>query len=87
MHAHVLSFRWVMAVSKYLLYDGRFFAYTGAMEISTQINYNGYRANYKITTLNSIFYHAELTEFSGVDTEIPPSRINFIKINFICAAL
>jgi hypothetical protein len=51
------------------------------MEISAQINYNGYRANYKITSLNSVYYHAELTGFSGLPMEHPPSQLDFIKVN------
>jgi hypothetical protein len=51
------------------------------MEISTQISYNGYRAGYKITSLNSVYYHAELTNFSGLQSENPPIQINFIKVN------
>jgi hypothetical protein len=51
------------------------------MEITTQISYNGYRADYKITSLNSICYHAELTDFSGLQMEHPPTQINFIKVN------
>jgi hypothetical protein len=53
------------------------------MDVSTQISYNGHRANYKITSLNSVYYHAELTDFSGLQTENenPPSQIGFIKVN------
>jgi hypothetical protein len=51
------------------------------MEVSTQISFNGYRAYYKITSFNSTFYRAELTEFSGIGTEQPPLTINFIKVN------
>lgn len=51
------------------------------MEITTQISYNGYRADYKITSLNSVYYHAQLTDFSGRQTEHPPTQINFIQVN------
>ena len=51
------------------------------MEISIRISYNGYRAHYKITSLNSIYYHAELIGFSGLQAENPPSPINFIRVN------
>lgn len=51
------------------------------MEISAQVNYNGYRANYKITSVNSVFYHVELIHFSGFPTENPPTEFNFIKAN------
>lgn len=51
------------------------------MEVSAQISYKGYRAYYKITTLNSTFYRAELTDFSGVNNDYPPSLINFVRVN------
>ena len=51
------------------------------MEISAELNYNGYKANYKITSVNSIFYHAELIHFTWFPTENPPSEFNFIKVN------
>ncbi|MBO9684526.1 MAG: hypothetical protein J7502_17975 [Flavisolibacter sp.] len=51
------------------------------MEVSTQISYKGYRADYKITSFNSIIYHAELVEFSGATNEYPPEQFHFVKIN------
>jgi hypothetical protein len=51
------------------------------METTTQISYNGYRAYYKITSLNSTYYRAELTGFSGIDTEQPPATISFVNVN------
>lgn len=51
------------------------------MEANTQINYKGYRAAYRIVSLDSIYYRAELLNFSGFATENPPPHINFISDN------
>jgi hypothetical protein len=51
------------------------------MEITIQISYKGYRADYKITSLNSVYHHAQLMDFSGLQSEYPPAQINFIRTN------
>jgi hypothetical protein len=51
------------------------------MEISVHISYNGYRAEYKIDSFNSMFFHAELINYSGLLNEKPPFSLNFIKID------
>jgi hypothetical protein len=50
------------------------------MEVSAQVSYNGYRADYKINSFDSTFYHVELINFSGLKTESPPSQFSFIKV-------
>ena len=51
------------------------------MEVCTQISYNGYRADYRITSFNFLLFRAELTAFSGFEQELPPKEINFIHDN------
>lgn len=52
-----------------------------AIEVSAQISYNGYIAGYKVNCFDATFYHAELTDFSGLQTENTPSKIYFIRVN------
>jgi hypothetical protein len=51
------------------------------MELTAQISYKGYPAEYKLTSFDSVYFYAELTCFSGAETESAPDQINFIKVN------
>lgn len=51
------------------------------MEVNTQINFNGYRADYKVVSLNAVYYQAVLLSFSGITSENPPPQINFVNDN------
>ena len=51
------------------------------MEVHSQVSYNGYRADYKIISINSIFFYASLIDFSGSEAATPPRQIHFICEN------
>jgi hypothetical protein len=51
------------------------------MELSTQINYHGYKADYSIFSFNSELYYAQLNHFFGNEASKPPEKLIFIKSN------
>lgn len=51
------------------------------MEASAQTSYHGFKASYKITSLNRVRFHAVLTDFSGIRTDVPPVQIDFTYYN------
>ncbi len=51
------------------------------IQVQIQISHNGYRANYTINSIDSIFFQAELDAFSGQGVENLPEEINFVHDN------